>query len=549
MTIRTPRSAALEALVSDLEDGVIVVGQPAALDGATGTIEDYTVAILNRGMPGFNVEAGGNLYLSLLRSCSGWPSGVWIDPPRRATPDGANFQFQHWSHTFEYALAAASGDWRQGAIVRTGHDYNNPLIARAFDAHPGPMPATTSLIEVEPASVVMTVLKPAGLPQARMAGMELDAGQGVALRLYESSGRSTDATIRSRWPILTATATNALEETAQPLAPSGTTLEVRLEPYEIATIGATLEATAPGGGAAPDLAPRVEAAEPVFSDYWLHNKGAAPMGYQAVTVQIKPTILSGEGPYELPVVVASERTVGATAGSVALIVPPGWEATPTERIYRLAPGAYLAFDATVRPAAGASPGRYFVAARIVDDAGQRHEDVVTIDHRPAGDGMNAGTPVTDRSAALEWAVERAMATAGVDPGSGGLAHAGARHDPGGELLVELRSGEIAVAPGDDEALTVSLRNLAASEIRGEAQVLSPLETWSTITPWTQGFTVEPGRETTLSFRIAPPPDAAAGTYWALVKVMYFGRLWYTESVPVRILASRVVQALDRVAAR
>ena len=540
---------ALEALVSDLEDGVIDVDQPAELDGATGRTEDYTVAILNRGMPSFNVEAGGNLYLSIMRSCSGWPSGVWIDPPRRATPDGANFQFQHWSHTFEYAVAAASGDWRQGGIVRTGHDYNNPLIARAFDAHAGLMPATTSLVEVEPASVVMTVLKPAGIPQARMAGMELDAGGGVALRLYESSGRSTDATIRSRWPILTATATNALEETVQPLDPSGTTLAVRLEPYEIATIGATLQATAPEGAEAADLAPRAEAAQPVFSDYWLHNKGAAPMGYQAVTVQIKPSFLSGEGPYDLPVVVASERTVGATAGSVTLIVPPGWEATPSERIYRLAPGAHLAFDATVRPAAGASPGRYFVAARIVDEAGQRHEDVITIDHRLGGDGTNAGPPATERSAALEWAVERAMATAGVELGSGDPTHAGARHDPGGELLVELRGGEIAVAPGDDEALTVSLRNLAASEIRGEAQILSPLETWSTITPWTQGFAVEPGSETTLSFRIAPPPDAAAGTYWALVKVMYFGRLLYTESVPVRILASRAASVLDRAGAR
>ena len=44
-----------------------------------------------------------SLYLSIMRSCSGWPSGVWIDPPRRSTPDGANFQFQHWSHHFEYA--------------------------------------------------------------------------------------------------------------------------------------------------------------------------------------------------------------------------------------------------------------------------------------------------------------------------------------------------------------------------------------------------------------------------------------------------------------
>ena len=111
-------AAALDALVADLEDGVIAVDQPAELDGPTGTTEDYTVAVINRGMPSFNVEADGNLYLSIMRSCSGWPSGVWIDPPRRSTPDGANFQFQHWSHTFDYAIAAAPGDWREGGIVQ-----------------------------------------------------------------------------------------------------------------------------------------------------------------------------------------------------------------------------------------------------------------------------------------------------------------------------------------------------------------------------------------------------------------------------------------------
>ena len=308
-------AAALDALVADLEDGVIAVDQPAELDGPTGTTEDYTVAVINRGMPSFNVEADGNLYLSIMRSCSGWPSGVWIDPPRRSTPDGANFQFQHWSHTFDYAIAAAQGDWRDGGIVRAGHDFNNPLVARAFDAHPGRLPATAGFLEVEPSSVVLTVLKPGGDPQARMAGMELDPAHGIALRLYESSGRPTLATIRSRWPIAAVARTNLLEEDAEAIPGTGTTIEVRLEPYEIVTLAATLEATPEPGGGAVDLAPRGEVAQPVFSDYWLHNKGAAPMGYQSVTVQIKPSFLVGEGPFDVPIVVASERTDGASAGS------------------------------------------------------------------------------------------------------------------------------------------------------------------------------------------------------------------------------------------
>ena len=540
-------AAALDALVADLEDGVIAVDQPAELDGPTGTTEDYTVAVINRGMPSFNVEADGNLYLSIMRSCSGWPSGVWIDPPRRSTPDGANFQFQHWSHTFDYAIAAAPGDWREGGIVRAGHDFNNPLVARAFDAHPGRLPATAGFLEVEPSSVVLTVLKPGGDPQARMAGMELDPAHGIALRLYESSGRPTQATIRSRWPIASVARTNLLEEDAQALSGSGTTIEVRLEPYEIVTLAATLEATAEPSGGAVDLAPRGEAAQPVFSDYWLHNKGAAPMGYQSVTVQIKPSFLGGEGPFDVPIVVASERTDGAAAGSVALIVPPGWVAEPAERIYRLAPGADLAFEASVRAAPGAAPGRYFLAARITDEAGQSHEDVVTVDYQPGGDGTAPKPGDDERSAALGWAVERALTTAGIGPEPGTSGLAGTPHDRGGEIEVELLDREISAAPGGGATLRVSLSNTAASQIRGEAQILSPFETWTTIRPWTQGFTVEPGGRTTLEFGVAPPRDVAAGTYWALVKVMYFGRVLYSESVPVTIPAASEVRAPHLVA--
>jgi hypothetical protein len=534
---------AIEALSADLDDGVIGVGQPAALDGETGRAEDYTLAVMNRGIPGFSVEADGNMYLSLLRSCSGWPSGVWIDPPRRSTPDGANFQFQHWSHAFEYAIAATPGDWRAGGLVRSGHDYNNPLVAVALDAHRGQLPATSSLLQVDPPSVVLTALKPAGNPGANMTTMEVDPAAGIAMRLYESSGRPTKATIRGPWPLGSGRSTNVLEEGGKLLKGANGAIDVKLEPYEIATVGATVDIKAAVRGSArgskPDLAPRAEPARPVFADYWLHNKGAAPVGYQAVSVGIRPSILSGDGPFSLPVVVASERTDGPAAGTVRMVVPPGWRASPAERIYRLAPGAHLAFNVSVRPAAGAKPGRYFVAARIVDEADQAHEDVVTIDHRTGTDGTARKSDPAERTPALTWAVERALATGGIGPKPGTSAVEGARHDPGGELEVTLQAEPVRVAQGERGQVRASIRNRAASEIRGEAQILSPHETWTAITPWTQGFVVPPGGETVVTFAVEPPPDGMPGGYWALVKVMYFGRLLYTESIPVQIEASKV----------
>ncbi len=185
--------AALEALIADLDDGVDR-GRAAVRARRTDRQRsaDRTVAILNRGMPGFNVEADGSLYLSLMRSCSGWPSGVWIDPPRRSTPDGANFQFQHWSHRFEYAVAASAGDWREGGIVRVGHEYNNPFETRVLESHPGGLPAHREVPRGR--TCVGGRDRPqAGGRRARLAWprTEIDPTAGVALRVYESSGRAT----------------------------------------------------------------------------------------------------------------------------------------------------------------------------------------------------------------------------------------------------------------------------------------------------------------------------------------------------------------------
>ena len=132
---------------------------------------DYGVAVMNRGLPSFSIDRKRGLYLSLLRSCSGWPSGIWIDPPRRTLPDGSNFQFQHWSHSFEYAVMGFPGDWRSARVVNFAHDFNHPLLPFVLEpggeggraAGPPPiteLPPSLSFFEVEPASVVLSALKP-----------------------------------------------------------------------------------------------------------------------------------------------------------------------------------------------------------------------------------------------------------------------------------------------------------------------------------------------------------------------------------------------------
>jgi alpha-mannosidase len=538
----------LESLTADLDDATVRVEQPRGLDGTTGQAEDYTIALLNRGTPGFSVETDGSMYASLMRSCSGWPSGVWIDPPRRTVPDGSNFQFQHWTHTFEYALVANPGDWRGGHVVRAGHDYNNPLVARVLDTHAGRLPASTSLARVEPDTAVLTVLKPAGEPLSRLAAPEVDPAAGVAFRMYESSGRPAKAKLSFFAPLRDPQVTNALEAEGRRAKGEGDGVVVDLDAFAIATVLARpqlprAESGGDGRTAAMPfaLAPRAEPAQPVFADYWLHNKGPAPMGNRPVAVQIGPSLLSGRGPFKLPISVASERTDGPLAGTVQILAPGGWDADPSERPYRLAAGAHLAMETKLSPARDAQPGRYFVAARIEDEAGQLHEDVVTIDYRP--DEATPDAAVVERSAILSRAIERAIA-----PAAGRILEGTDEAEPiesEQELEAEIAAGLVRVAPGERGEIRVTLRNTALSEIRGEAQVISPHETWPAITPWTQGFAVAPGAQQSVSFSVAPPFDSSGGRYWALVKLMYFGRIIYSEAVEVILEAPTATDTAQR----
>ena len=96
-----------------------------------GAFDARTVAVLNRGVPGFAVDSDGTLHTSLMRSCTGWPSGTWIDPPRRTAPDGSNFQLQHWTHAFDYAVVAGDGRLARRRHPARSAEYSQPLLGVA----------------------------------------------------------------------------------------------------------------------------------------------------------------------------------------------------------------------------------------------------------------------------------------------------------------------------------------------------------------------------------------------------------------------------------
>jgi hypothetical protein len=242
----------------------------------------------------------------------------------------------------------------------------------------------------------------------------------------------------------------------------------------------------------------------VYTRYWLHNKGPAPMGNELVSVHAGPgaiDLADADGPIPVQVTVSATR---AAAGTVELIVPSCAQCEePGDLRYDLAAGDYKRFDVLLRPRDGAAPGIYHLRARITDELGQTLEDVVTVRAGDAGDLLCfPGQPTpTD----LPY-----------------------------ELDVRLAASALAVTPGGSATLRVLLIASSRDEITGEAQLISPYGTWDLVGPWAQGFTVPPGGQTTLAYDVRVPAHTRRMDAWALVKVMASGRAYYTAPVSLAV---------------
>ncbi|GLW09287.1 alpha-mannosidase [Microtetraspora sp. NBRC 13810] len=486
---------AVAAVVRDLDDHVIeVTGDPAA---GEDPLDHRTVAVLNRGVPGFAVDAAGRLHLSLMRSCTGWPSGVWIDPPRRTAPDGSGFQLQHWSHSFDYALASGGGDWREAGIVARAHDFSRPLRAVVEEPHDGPLPPSASLLTVEPAgAAVMAAFKGAGNPTAHGRAVPADPRRGVSVRLYEPHGREASVRLGSQVPFVEAAVADVLEVESSEAKVRDGVLHAGLGPSQVATFVLRTGAGDPAGPG-ERLGRETEPAQPVYSRFWLHNRGSAPLGYQPMSVHVRPAPDRDGTAAGLRVSVASDLVDADAEGQVLVLPPAGWDASPSDRPVRLRPGGWTAFDVALAPPPGAAPGPWPVAVRLTH-GGQAYEDVIFVDGR--------GRP----------------------------ARAG-----GGELLaVDVPARGVALAPGEHGRFTVGLRNLAGFDIRGEAQVISPWGTWDLVGPAVHPVAVPAGSAAELAVRVDVPPGARPGSWWLLVKCMWFGRVSYSPAVPLLVRGVR-----------
>ena len=319
----------------------------------------------------------------------------------------------------------------------------------------------------------------------------------------------------------------------------------------------------------PDRAPPElpEPAQPVYTRYWLHGKGPAPAGNVPVAVHFSPTRVTLGGGGEAASASADPDAVGAPgavgdpsrltltvacgpaggSGEVELVVPAGLAAavtgsgadggpgtghgrprgsgaaargaygrqgaTPGGALrYDLGPNEFASWAVTVSALPGTAGGRYFLTARIGDELGQLLEDTALVTIGEAG----GADPDLEPDALFARLQSDVTALAN-------------------EVDVTLLTPEVRLAPGESGELAVRITSRLASQLRGEAQLISPVGTWPATAPWTQPVTIEPGGEATLRFAVSVPATAAPGwESWLLVKLMYFGRVRYSETVPLTV---------------
>ena len=557
-------AAAIAAVTADLADAVIEAGPAPAGAASGGAASDraggeagpavpdlagYSVALLNRGTPSSLVTPDGTLNIALMRSCSGWPCGVWIEGDARTAPDGTSFAWQHWSHTFEYALAAGPGDWRTAGFPLAGLDYNRDLLAVQTGLHDGPLPASASLLSVEPATAVLSALKPHGNPLASGRPGAPERGDGVTLRLRDVSGQAGPSVARVRIAagLAAASRTGPGEEAGGARLP----LQDGAAVAEVPAAGVVTLALAtrpwlagpPDAAGAPAAAAAMpEPAQPVYTRYWLHGKGPAPAGNLPVAVHLSAAPgAAGAGPADgaagrgARIALAGPGDAAGVlrltvacgpepaAGSVELDLPAQLAVEPAGPLrYDLAPRGHASWELRVRARPGAAAGRYFLAARIRDRAGQQLEDaaLVTVGEQVRPSPGGSAAELIERYLADE------QATAA-------------------ELDISLPARELVLRPGGHGEVAVRLANGTAAGLRGEAQLVSPFGSWGQARPWTQGFAVGPGQDVTLRYSVTAAPAARHGqAWWVLIKVMYFGRVRYTEAIACSVADSSPGETLD-----
>lgn len=461
-------------------------------------VPDYGVTLINGGTPAVSLEGGNTLTLHLTHTAL-WPG---VNLPFEFVPENK-------THTFTYSLYPHGKDWREAGSVKVGYDVNNPLIAVTTDIHAGGLPSQQSFIESSRSNLVVSALKLGGNPLATFRWNEMNqmssyptnelrAKGGVrslVARVYETEGFATSPGLQPNFDIDHGAEIGMVEQEEfrrSGLAFSGRTFGMdAFEANEIKTFELFAKRSATPGS---DAGATVEVVQPVYSRYWLHNMGAAPIGNDAVKLRLRPVEQMGEtstfawdDPYNqggitttaVRVQVVNNYQDRKVSGEVKLEVPEDWRVVPDRIAYDIEPNGSFVRDVVVlaypvKKNLEFERASGLVKARIEHD-GQTFQDVLQI----------------GKQWKLEWRTEQTA-----------------------------------------NGVTVYVKNPHRQTIDGAVALITPPETWiggmfsaEPVFPREQGFSVPANSEITLKFDHGAFPE---GT-WRIARLVFNGNVEYKRA--------------------
>jgi hypothetical protein len=275
----------------------------------------------------------------------------------------------------------------------------------------------------------------------------------------------------------------------------GILLRTAADTVELTLAGASIGQLLIGLGSGPVSnaddaeAGAVEPYQPVYSRYWLHNTGPAPIGNMPVAVHLDPPHAPAAGPVTLTLTVASDLTEEAAVGVAELLVPDGWQCTPPAVHYDLKPGGHVEHQVVITAPDDVADGVYWVRARI-GSGGQTIEDVARL-------LVGVQGPETVR--------------------------------------VSMRTDPLRLRPARAATIDLTLHSDAATAVSVQVQLVSPWQTWELFPDWNTGIEIPARGQARLRLPVRVPDNHRPGRWWALLKLAYAGQLHYTEPIEVEVL--------------
>jgi alpha-mannosidase len=514
------------------------------------SVEDYGIALINKGTLGYNIYPDGILTMTLIRNYQGWPAGVWISGPKRTLPDGSSLQSMRGTYTFEYCLYPHKGYWYQAQTQQRAYEFNFPLIARTFNRHQGILPLEMSFIAVPSKQVILTALKLKEnyqLERPIFASPEKRSSE-ILLRIYETTGRPASAKITFFKPIQKAWRADLREKKQKRLIPKHKTLAINLSPFSTETI--ILQTSGPEMLTTDPKNPydttesfdflkfnTSQEAKPIYYKYWELNRGAAPFYLGKPLLNTPPyplrdkwdkTRIDLTGFWKL---IKIDQKDGIESAVYEIKIPGSWDA---QGVWHGGIGRY--YKNFVPP-----PDWKGQELSLILEANNYRNMEVFINDHPL-------VPEKERGARKRiYHIPRNLVNYGHDNQlvieindtkyKGVIieqCYLRIGREEISKVLYSVSPKVLTLPPGKRKPFLLTLTNPLPANQWYEIQVISPINTWDLITPYSQLVSLMSKETKKINFYLNSSKEKPPGHYWFIIKILGTNQIHYTDPIEIVI---------------